>query len=185
MSSTTLAETTDTKATVMDETKPRTSNSFNAQDADVIIKSSDDVYFHLHKKNIECVARAFPHIETPSGLDNAVCLPETANILEMLFTCIYPRPMPALDELDWNTFMLLAEAAEKYKVFVLTHVCRLHMKDILSPTPSGFPNADPKQKLVLHSKRMLLLKFAAKYEVQDLIEELQVLLVNTPLSHVV
>ncbi|KAJ3739303.1 hypothetical protein DFH05DRAFT_1407471, partial [Lentinula detonsa] len=133
-------------------------------DADVVIRSSDNVDFYLHKKNLECATGGFPPAETPSNLKDVVHLTETANILEMLFSCIYPRPFPSLEELDFDTFMLLVEAAEKYQFFGIICACRLHMK------------------YDLHAKRIRLLHFAIRHDVRDLIEELRVILVNVPLS---
>ncbi|KAJ3770600.1 hypothetical protein FB446DRAFT_692016 [Lentinula raphanica] len=150
----------------MDETI-RTSNLFQAQDADVVIRSSDDVDFYLHKKNLECATGGFPPADTPSNLKDVVRLTETANILEMLFTCIYPRPFPSLETLDFDTFMLLVEAAEKYQFFGMICACRLHMK------------------YVVFCYLMQLLQFAIRHDVQDLIEELRVILVNIPLSDMI
>ncbi|KAJ3886885.1 hypothetical protein GG344DRAFT_56640, partial [Lentinula edodes] len=138
-----------------------------ASDADVLIRSSDNVDFFLHKKNLECATGGFPPAETPSDLSEVVRLSETANILEMLFTCIYPCPFPSLEELDFDTFMLLVEAAEKYQFFGMICACRLHMK------------------YDLHIKRMQLLQFAIKHDVRDLIEELRAILVNVSLSDLV
>ncbi|KAJ3759058.1 hypothetical protein EV360DRAFT_42653 [Lentinula raphanica] len=139
-----------------------------AQDADVVIRSSDDVDFYLHKKNLECATGGFPPADTPSNLKDVVRLTETATILEMLFTCIYPRPFPSLETLDFDTFMLLVEAAEKYQFFGMICACRLHMKYVVFAT-----------------SRMQLLQFAIRHDVQDLIEELRVILVNIPLSDMI
>ncbi|KAJ4497286.1 hypothetical protein C8R41DRAFT_917605 [Lentinula lateritia] len=164
--------------------EPRTSDRFNASDADVLIRSSDNVDFFLHKKNLECATGGFPPAETPSDLSDVVRLSETANILEMLFTCIYPCPFPSLEELDFDTFMLLVEAAEKYQFFGMICACRLHMKEILYPTDPDFEsNFTLKQDL--HIKRIQLLQFAIKHDVQDLIEELRTILVNVSLSDLV
>ncbi|KAJ3787752.1 hypothetical protein GGU11DRAFT_266514 [Lentinula aff. detonsa] len=159
----------------------RTSDLFNTPDADVVIRSSDNVDFYLHKKNLECATGGFPPAETPSNLKDVVHLTETANILEMLFSCIYPRPFPSLEELDFDTFMLLVEAAEKYQFFGMICACRLHMKEILYPTDPDF-STNFTLKLDLHAKRIRLLHFAIRHDVRDLIEELRVILVNVPLS---
>ncbi|KAJ3841756.1 hypothetical protein F5878DRAFT_531080 [Lentinula raphanica] len=145
----------------------------HAPDADVVIRSSDNVDFYLHKKNLECATGGFPPADIPSNLEDVVRLTETATILEILFTCIYPRPYPSLEDLDFDMFMLLVEAAEKYQFFGMICACRLHM------------NTNYTLKQDLHSKRMQLLQFAVRHDVQDLIEELRVLLVNTPLSDMI
>ncbi|KAJ3772251.1 hypothetical protein FB446DRAFT_788858 [Lentinula raphanica] len=178
-----LAGNSTSNTITMEETN-QTSIHFHAPDADVVIRSSDNVDFYLHKKNLECATGGFPPADIPSNLEDVVRLTETATILEILFTCIYPRPFPSLEDLDFDMFMLLVEAAEKYQFFGRICACRLHMKEILYPRDSDF-STNYTLKQDLHSKRMQLLQFAVRHDVQDLIEELRVLLVNTPLSDMV
>ncbi|KAJ4477437.1 hypothetical protein J3R30DRAFT_219216 [Lentinula aciculospora] len=169
---------------VVDDKPNRTSDHFNARDADVVIRSSDNIDFYLHKKNLECATGGFPPAETPSDLKEAVYLIETAAVLEILFTCIYPRPFPSIKELDFDTFMLLVEAAEKYQFFGMICACRLHMREILYPTDPDF-NTNFTLKQDLHVKRMRLLQFAIRHDVRDLIEEIRAVLVNVPLLDLV
>ncbi|KAJ3711943.1 hypothetical protein C8R42DRAFT_728261 [Lentinula raphanica] len=177
-----MSDSPDDKEKVAVDLTKQTSDHFNAPDADIIVESSDSILFNLHKKNIECVTGDFLLAEMSSDSKEAVQLAESANILEMLFTCLYPRPFPSLEDLDFDTFMLLAEAAEKYQFFGMMSACRLQMKEILYPTETSTSYVSKQE---LSSKRMQLLHFAVDYEVQDVIEELQVIMVDIPLSKLV
>ncbi|KAJ3976109.1 hypothetical protein EV361DRAFT_885054 [Lentinula raphanica] len=177
-----MSDSPDDKEKVAVDLTKQTSDHFNAPDADIVVESSDNILFNLHKKNIECVTGDFLLAEMSSDSKEAVQLAESANILEMLFTCLYPRPFPSLEDLDFDTFMLLAEAAEKYQFFGMMSACRLQMKEILYPTETSTSYASKQE---LSSKRMQLLHFAVDYEVQDVIEELQVIMVDIPLSKLV
>ncbi|KAJ4481990.1 hypothetical protein J3R30DRAFT_2110476 [Lentinula aciculospora] len=142
----------------------RTSELFNAPDADVVFHSSDNVQFRLHKKNLECTTGAFPPAETPTSPDEIVQLIESASTLEIMFQFIYPRPTPDLCKMDFQPLMLLAEAAEKYAVFALISSCRYSLKSFL--------NAYPVQ----------ILKFAARHDYNEIVEELAPILLDIPLS---
>ncbi|KAJ4465066.1 hypothetical protein J3R30DRAFT_3624216 [Lentinula aciculospora] len=74
----------------------------------LIIHSSDNVGFHLHKKNLEF-----------SASDEIVLLTGSSATLEIMFQFVYPQRYPDLHKLDFESVMLLAEAAEKYEVFAL------------------------------------------------------------------
>ncbi|KIK67695.1 hypothetical protein GYMLUDRAFT_237911 [Collybiopsis luxurians FD-317 M1] len=102
----------------------KTNEIFNAEDADVIIRSSDGVDFRLHKKNLECTTGGFPPAEFPSDLNDIVQLTESANTLEILFHAVYPLPFPSLRGLQFDTLLTLAEAAEKYEIFSMIQACR-------------------------------------------------------------
>ncbi|KAJ4473041.1 hypothetical protein J3R30DRAFT_3406823 [Lentinula aciculospora] len=122
---------------------------FNAPDADVVIRSSDNVEFHLHKKNLEFSTGAFPPAETPVYLNETVSLTESAATLDIMFQFVYPKRYPHLDKVKFEALMLLAEAAEKYE----------------------------------HPKRIL--EFAAMHDYRGTVEELAVILLDSPISDLV
>ncbi|KAJ3746021.1 hypothetical protein DFH05DRAFT_1393805 [Lentinula detonsa] len=136
----------------------------NASDADVVIHSSDNVEFRLHKKNLECTTGAFPSADTPVDPDEIVRLTESAATLEILFQFIYPRRFPSLKDLDFDSLISLAEAAEKYEVAGLIYACEVNLR----------------RYLTAHPKRVL--EFSAKHDHLDLVDELKPILVETPLS---
>ncbi|KAE9392501.1 hypothetical protein BT96DRAFT_1023542 [Gymnopus androsaceus JB14] len=138
-----------------------------AADADVVICSSDNVRFHLHKRNLECTTQGFPPADTPTN-GEVVVLSETAATLEILFQFIYPRRYPDLGELESDSLFLVAEAAEKYGVSAAMYGCQFALRKILASKPKD------------------ILNFAAKHDYPSLIVELpQDFKVNTPLSELV
>ncbi|KAJ3792064.1 hypothetical protein GGU11DRAFT_693969 [Lentinula aff. detonsa] len=139
-------------------------SAVNASDADVVIHSSDNIEFRLHKKNLECTTGAFPSADTPVDPDEIVRLTESAATLEILFQFIYPRRFPSLKDLEFDSLILLAEAAEKYEVVGLIYACEVNLRRYLTTRP----------------KRVL--EFSAKHDHLDLVDELKPILVETPLS---
>ncbi|KAG6839763.1 hypothetical protein C0991_011872 [Blastosporella zonata] len=103
------------------------SEKFNASDADVIFKSSDDVLFHIHRKNLEAHAGAFPPSEFSTN-GEVVSLTEDASILEKLFQYIYPQRHPDIELMDHEDLYKLAEAAEKYEVFGVIALCKTRIR---------------------------------------------------------
>ncbi|KAG5637533.1 hypothetical protein H0H81_004229 [Sphagnurus paluster] len=103
---------------------PRLSAKFNASDADVEFFSSDNVLFHIHRKNLEANTGAFPSAKL-------LPLAEDAATLELLFQFIYPQRHPYLENTPFKELSPLAEAVEKYKVFPAMHICRIRMKQKL------------------------------------------------------
>ncbi|KAG6887764.1 hypothetical protein C0992_010834 [Termitomyces sp. T32_za158] len=99
---------------------------FNASDADVVFQSSDNVLFHIHRKNLEVHAAGFPPAEI-STEKKIVSLSEDAWTLENLFPYIYPVRYPDINALSFEDLSKLAEAAEKYQVFSVMHICKLRM----------------------------------------------------------
>jgi len=84
--------------------------------------------FKLHVKNLRSASEAFA---LPAGTlitDEIAQLDETAEVLELLFQFMYPRPQPDLSMLKFKTVAAMAEAAEKYQVFLALSICRIYMK---------------------------------------------------------
>ncbi|KAJ7633243.1 hypothetical protein FB45DRAFT_832714, partial [Roridomyces roridus] len=98
------------------------SEKFNFPHADVTFRSSDNVLFHLHRKNLDICASGFPGEMASTG--EVLELPEASATLELLFQFLYPQPQPALDTAPLEVLKPLAEAAEKYKVFPAMSNCR-------------------------------------------------------------
>ncbi|KAJ3904782.1 hypothetical protein F5879DRAFT_800987 [Lentinula edodes] len=136
----------------------------NAPDADVVVRSSDNVEFRLHKKNLECTTGAFPPAGTPVHIDEIVRLTESAATLEILFQFIHPRRIPSLESLDFDSLLPLAEAAEKYEV-----ACEAELRKFL--------RTNPKQ----------ILEFSVKHNRTELFEKIKPIMISmdTPLSEVI
>ncbi|KAF8056508.1 hypothetical protein FPV67DRAFT_1431193, partial [Lyophyllum atratum] len=105
-------------------------HTVSAGDADVKFSSSDNVIFHIHRKNLEIAAAAFPSAEFDTR-GEVVPLTEDAATLEFLFQYVYPQRHPHLEETSFETLAPLAEAAEKYEVFSAMTLCYIRMKNVL------------------------------------------------------
>lgn len=93
-------------------------------DSDIIIRSSDRVLFHLNKALLEKSSDAFPPAETPTN-DEVISLPEPSSVLEVLFQFVdHNRHYPLIEDLDYDSLMLLVEAAEKYAISWCIYECR-------------------------------------------------------------
>ena len=77
--------------------------------------------------NLSVHSCIFPGSEIPVS-DEIVPFPEKADVLELLLQHIYPDTSPNMDNIGLSTLSLLAEAAEKYHIFNVMEICRLHMK---------------------------------------------------------
>jgi hypothetical protein len=97
-------------------------------DSNITIQSSNGVVFKLHQVNLKVSMGAWNHSITGNEV---VQLPETSTLLSLLFQFCYPEHHPELNHLPFSNLMELAKAVEKYKVFSVTHICRIRMKCIL------------------------------------------------------
>ncbi|KAG6916794.1 hypothetical protein DXG01_005317 [Tephrocybe rancida] len=95
--------------------------------ADVVFKSSDNVLFHIHRKNLETQAAAFPPSEFVTN-GEIVPLTEDASTLEKLFQYVYPQRQPDIELLSFDELLKLAEAVEKYEVFHVMSACKSRFK---------------------------------------------------------
>ncbi|KIK52017.1 hypothetical protein GYMLUDRAFT_100896 [Collybiopsis luxurians FD-317 M1] len=148
------------------EPRPKSSTLFNSADADLIVQSSDNVHFHLHKNNLQYTTGGFPPVDISrdEDLKETVRVTESSVTLELLFQFVYPRQFPSLRSLDLDSLLLLAEAAEKYQVFAACITCVYQLRD--------FEQEHPKR----------ILEFAAKHDYHELIEDVQPILADTPLK---
>ncbi|KAF8328977.1 hypothetical protein F5887DRAFT_131777 [Amanita rubescens] len=100
---------------------------FNAPDADITFQSVDGIMYRIHRKNLECSSGAFPAAEFESKKDEVVPMPEHSEVLDLLFTFMYPERQPNLKKISFRVLADLAEAAEKYEVFSAIATCNTHM----------------------------------------------------------
>ncbi|KAJ3841342.1 hypothetical protein F5878DRAFT_639687 [Lentinula raphanica] len=142
------------------------SKIFNAADADIVILSSDDVQFRLHRKRLELNSGVFPPAELAETSSNEVVrLTESGETLELFFQSMYPQKFPSLSGLKVDLLFELAEAAEKYEVFPLISICEFYLRLNASKCPRR------------------VLDFAAKHDHDALIRKVAPLLVDEmPLS---
>lgn len=102
-----------------------------SSDADVIIRSCDNIDFHVHKRHLEFATGGFPPADTPSSLGEIVRLSESSSTLEILFQFVYPQRHPSLDKLAFEELLEVAEAAEKYEVYGALSACHLILRWII------------------------------------------------------
>ncbi|KAJ3851336.1 hypothetical protein EV368DRAFT_43377, partial [Lentinula lateritia] len=136
-------------------------------DADVVIRSCDNVEFRLHKKNLEFLSGGFPPADTEVNPNEIVRLSESGETLEILFQFMYPRRFPSLDNMKIDPLIELAGTAEKYQIFALIHTCELYLRSFMLQHPRK------------------ILKFAAQHDHRELVKEVAPILVPyLPLSEV-
>ncbi|KAF9565913.1 hypothetical protein CPC08DRAFT_704343 [Agrocybe pediades] len=112
----------------MTPTKATVHEQFNTANADVTIRSSDNVLFKLHRANLSVNTGAFPGTEMNTQGEE-VQLTESAEILELVFQFIYPRRHPTLQNLDFSKLLDVSEAVEKYEVFPALHTCEMRLQE--------------------------------------------------------
>ncbi|KAJ4465990.1 hypothetical protein C8J55DRAFT_565993 [Lentinula edodes] len=137
-----------------------------SSDADVIIRSCDNIEFHVHKRHLEFATGGFPPADTPSSLGEIVRLSESSSTLEILFQFVYPQRHPSLDKLAFEELLEVAEAAEKYEVYGALSACHLILREFL------------------HSHSKQVLHFACRHRIAPLVERLAPIMMDTSLSEV-
>ncbi|KAJ7633274.1 hypothetical protein FB45DRAFT_832729 [Roridomyces roridus] len=143
------------------------SEKFNFPDADVTFKSSDNVLFHLHRKNLDVCAGGFPPSEMASTEGEIVELTETSTTLELLFQFMYPQRHPALDTTPFEVLEPLAEAAEKYQVFPAMNICHIRLRDMV------------------HDHPVAVAAYAAKHDYPFLVSEVAPMMISMPALQVI
>lgn len=93
-----------------------------------MIKSSDNILFYLHRKNLEAHTGAFPPFEFVAFRGEVTHLTETADVLAVMFDFVYPRRQPALEDMPFQIVAPVAEAVEKYEVFSAMKVCEFRLR---------------------------------------------------------
>ncbi|KAM6490884.1 hypothetical protein JOM56_013678 [Amanita muscaria] len=115
----------------------RVSLQFNAEDAEIHFKSSDNVLFFIHRESLKHSAARFLPFEFKAIKHEIVqvSLPETSDVLELLFAFLYPKPLPDVKGLPFKTLAHLAEAAETYQVFSAMMICNMRMTVVVNDHP--------------------------------------------------
>ncbi|KAE9404686.1 hypothetical protein BT96DRAFT_1070414 [Gymnopus androsaceus JB14] len=91
-------------------------------DSDLIILSTDNVEFHLHKKPLEAGTGAFPPAEIPTH-GEIVSLAESAT-LQVLFDLTYPQPYELVNTIDFASLLQVTQAAERYDALRVIYASR-------------------------------------------------------------
>ncbi|KAG6808166.1 hypothetical protein H0H92_005174 [Tricholoma furcatifolium] len=139
------------------------SENFHASDADVVFRSSDNVLFHIHRKNLEIHTGAFPPSEFQTN-GEVVSLTEDSSTLERLFQYVYPQRHPDIESLEFVELYKLAEAAEKYEVFGVMAICKSQLRHFIDQFPAE------------------LLNYAFRHNYPDILERATSLLLDVPLD---
>jgi|ERR1700722_10052190 hypothetical protein len=90
-------------------------------DADVTLKSCDNVLFKVRRRQLEANSGAFAGGEAFPTNDEIVHLTEPAAVLDLLLQYVHNQPPPDLEEVDFKVLMGLADAARKYEVYPAIH----------------------------------------------------------------
>ena len=98
-----------------------------ADDADMTFRSCDGILFKVHRSNLATVSEGFTPPPGTNSEGEIVPLTENGDTLHLLFQYMYPQRQRDLSEIDFKQLAELAEAAEKYQVFVAMTVCNVYM----------------------------------------------------------
>jgi len=99
-----------------------------SESTDVNFKSSDNIYFSLHRRNLETHADAFPGPDMPVNQGEVIDLTESHDILAIVFDFMYPRKQADIEKMEFETVIQVAEAVEKYQVYPAMKVCEMRLK---------------------------------------------------------
>ncbi|RXW19050.1 hypothetical protein EST38_g6812 [Candolleomyces aberdarensis] len=113
--------------------EPEESDLLPTVGADIVFVSSDGVRFGLHSKNLEVGSGGFPPVVEGNGAGliatTPVPLPEPCDVLEPLFSFLYPEKWPHGIEMYFSDELLdIAEAAEKYQIYGAKYHCHGKLK---------------------------------------------------------
>ncbi|KAF8867683.1 hypothetical protein BD779DRAFT_1605975 [Infundibulicybe gibba] len=98
------------------------------QDEEVMIISSDGEAYTVNRGRIEVMCGNM-QLPAPHKIQNTIKLPETSQVLEILLQFLYHRPNASLPHnLEMPLALEVAEAAEKYQVFLLVSECQNFMR---------------------------------------------------------
>jgi hypothetical protein len=88
------------------------------------------VLFQVHRMNLEMHSEGFAAAGecTIPASSEALDLPETAAVLELLLQYMYRQPQPDLTQVKFVDLSDLAEAAEKYQVYPAMEICKVMME---------------------------------------------------------
>ncbi|KAF9442162.1 hypothetical protein P691DRAFT_779533 [Macrolepiota fuliginosa MF-IS2] len=92
----------------------------------VVVRSSDEEYFSLDRKDVEAHAGAL--ISKDWNFGSMINLPETSIVLATLFQFIGARKHPKLLNENFESLAEIARAAEKYRVYSAMNTCCERMR---------------------------------------------------------
>jgi hypothetical protein len=157
--------------------------STRAPDADVIFQSVDCVQYHIHRKNLQCCAAAFPPDEFESDKHEIIHLTEISRSLDLLFAFMYPEPpTPDMQNLSIEVVIELAEIAEKYQASSVMTVCRLTMMYVLSSVSQAIFSFN---SAMVNNCPGEILQYAAVHDDHDLVDLAAAAAIAKPLDTVV
>jgi hypothetical protein len=136
---------------------------FNAEDAEIAFRSSDNIVFKIHRKNLEVNTAGLSPAALTTSISELVPLSEDSPTLELLFQYIYPRRQPLLDDIEFVLLASLAEAAEKYEVFPAMTVCYIRMSLAQRKHPAD------------------IMRYAARHDYMQLLCDVAPLVIRIPL----
>ncbi|KAL0958217.1 hypothetical protein HGRIS_000376 [Hohenbuehelia grisea] len=91
-------------------------------------------------KYVEDISRTLQGPSPQEGIPSpapgeVVQLTENATVLELLFQSAYPQRKPYLGNIEFETLLQFAEAAEKYELYSAMHSGRLHLREAHKSRP--------------------------------------------------
>jgi hypothetical protein len=94
---------------------------------DVVLKSSDGELFGAHQRNLtDGFLIAVSSIDT----SDPVSLEETADVLGLVLRFMHNIRTPALDTIPFTLLVPLADAVEKYTMYLPMDICRRQMVSV-------------------------------------------------------
>jgi len=104
------------------------SERFCFPDADLVLESSDNVRFKVHRTIMDRHSSGTSSISDGS-LEDSVKLAESAKVLDLLLSIVYrlDRAKSNLRSADFDVLNAVAEAAEKYSIDVASGICEVYM----------------------------------------------------------
>lgn len=157
----------------------------NATDGDIVIKSSDNILFNVHRKYLQANTGAFPPSEIESD-GEIVELSEVSETLELLFQFIYPQRHPSLSDSPYEVIAPLAEAAEKYEVFSAMNICQIRMLYVINNHEQfviiTYSRVD-RNFLPVHAEGIMA--YAAKHGYHEIVDKTSPLVVALPIGDVI
>ena len=97
---------------------------------DIAFKSSDGSFLGAHTTNLSEHSEGFPPACFASSemTKHPVELTESSEVLEMMLKYMHNTRLTRLEDISPTTVWDVAYAAEKYLIYPLMEVCRLHIK---------------------------------------------------------
>jgi len=123
---------------------------------DIAFKSSDGRFLGAHSTNLSEHSEGFPPacFASSETMSDPLELTESSEVIEVMLKYMHNTRLARLEDISPTTIWNVAHAAEKYLIYPLMEVCRLHIK-------YRFVKEMPRQ----------VLTYAAKYDYDDLFDE--------------